>query len=127
MRRKESRGEGARASRRRFTKAVAAAVVAAAPIGASAQKSSAPKQEKKEQPKQEPKAPPNPPQQQQEQKPSPVAEAYAEVAKERFGKYLDEDEFKRVKRDIESYVRTSERLRSVKLENWDEPDFIFQA
>ena len=59
--------------------------------------------------------------------PSPVAEAYAEVGRLRFGEKLSADELARMKRDIESNVRTAERLRASKLKNADEPDFIFIA
>ena len=119
MKTKDARG--ARTSRRTFTKAVAAAIVAA-PVAAGAQTTTPA-------PKQEPKAPPNPQpaQQQQPAKPSPVAEAYAEVARARFGGQISDEDFKRVKRDLEGSVRNAERLASVKLNNWDEPDFIFNA
>ena len=118
MTRKDTRG--ARDSRRRFTKAVAAAIVAA-PVAAGAQTTTPA-------PRQEPKAPPNPqPAQQQPPKPSPVAEAYAEVARARFGGQLSDEDLKRVRRDLEGNVRNGERLASVKLNNWDEPDFTFNA
>ena len=119
MKSKNSQGTRARTSRRKFTKAVAAALVAA-PVAASAQTTPAPKQE--------PKAPPNPqPAQQTPAQPSPVAVAYAEVARARFGKQVSEDEFNRIRRDLEGNVRTGERLAAFKLQNWDEPDFIFNA
>ena len=119
MRRKEEPTAGARDSRRRFTKTLAAAALAA-PLAASAQTPTTPKQE--------PKAPPNPqPAQAQPTQPSPVAEAYSEVARARFGKQVSDEEFKRIKRDLEGNVRTADRLRAFKLENWDEPDFIFNA
>ena len=59
--------------------------------------------------------------------PSPLAEAYAEVARVRFGKHLEDSQWDRVKRDLEGNVRTAERLRSFKLQNSDEPDFVFAA
>lgn len=113
-----------RAARRRFTKrAVAAAVAAPAGLAAlaTAQTTSKPT---------EPAAPPNPqttptPAPQQQQPPSPVAAAYAEVARARFGQHLNEEEFERVRRELEDDVRMAERLRSVKLDNSDEPDFTF--
>ncbi len=58
-------------------------------------------------------------------KPSPVAEAYAEVARARFGKQVTPEEFAKIKSDIENSVRAAERLRAFKLQNADEPDFIF--
>ena len=110
-------------SRRRFTKTLAAAVVAGASVSAaSAQTPPASK---------EPKAPPNPQptpaQQQTPPKPSPVAVAYAEVARARFGEKLSADQFDSVKRDLEGNVRASDALRAYKLENSDEPDFVFGA
>ena len=109
-------------SRRRFTKTLAAAVVAGASArAASAQTPPAPKESK---------APPNPqptPAQQQPPKPSPVALAYAEVARVRFGEKLSAEQFEAVKRDLEGNVRAADALRAYKLENFDEPDFVFGA
>jgi len=114
---------GARESRRRFAKSVAAAIVAAPVAAARAQTPAAPR---------EPKAPPNPqpmptPRAQTPTPPSPVAKAYAEVARARFGSQVSDEEFQRIERDLEGNVRTAERLRASKLENWDEPDFVFEA
>lgn len=107
-------------SRRRFARGIAAALVVA-PLVASEHGGSAQTPATKE-----PKAPPNPqPTPPPAQKPSPVAEAYAEVARARFGSQITDEEFKRVKRDLEGNVRAAERLRAVKLQNSDEPDFIF--
>ena len=114
---------GARESRRRFAKSVAAAIVAAPVAAARAQTPARPS---------EPKAPPNPqptptPRAQTPTPPSPVAKAYAEVARARFGSQVSDEEFKRIERDLEGNVRTAERLRASRLENWDEPDFVFEA
>ncbi|HKG13292.1 MAG TPA: hypothetical protein VKB12_08130 [Pyrinomonadaceae bacterium] len=109
-------------SRRRFTKTLAAAFVAGAAASAVAQTPPAAK---------EPAAPPNPQptpaQQQPPPKPSPVAVAYAEVARARFGEKLSAEQFESVKRDLEGNVRASDALRAYKLENSDEPDFVFGA
>lgn len=121
-----------RKSRRRFTKTLAAALVAAPVAAASAVRAQTTPAAR------EPKAPPNPqttpppaaattPSQTPPPKPSPVAEAYAGVARALYGGQLNEEEFARVKRDLEGNVRTSERLRAFKLKNSDEPDFIFNA
>ncbi len=128
MKSKQTPASAEQKSRRRFTKTLAAALVAAPAVAASAQTSPAPR---------EPKAPPNPqttpppaatpPQQQTPPKPSPTAEAYAEVARARFGKHTSDEEFARVRRDLEGNVRASERLSAAKLQNSDEPDFIFGA
>jgi hypothetical protein len=111
-------------SRRRFTKTLAAAFVTGAAVSAAtAQTPPAAK---------EPTAPPNPqptptPQQQQPPKPSPVAVAYAEVARARFGERLSAEQFDAVKRDLEGNVRAADALRAYKLQNSDEPDFVFGA
>ncbi|HYO99485.1 MAG TPA: hypothetical protein VER76_04800 [Pyrinomonadaceae bacterium] len=111
----------ARTSRRQFAKTIAAAF-AAAPLVASTLSAQTPPATK-----QAP-APPNPqPTPAPQAAPSPVAEAYAEVARLRFGEKLGAEELARMKRDIEGNVRTAERLRAFKLKNADEPDFIFIA
>src|ERR1051325_10115712 len=91
-------------SRRRFTMSVAAAV-AVAPLVSLMAKAQTP----------------------QPQKPSPVAEAYAGVAHARFGEQVTPEQFELIKRDLEGNVRAADRLRSVKLQNGDEPDFTFSA
>lgn len=124
----KSAGDGQK-SRRRFTKRLAAALVAAPAVAASAASAQTTPAVR------EPKAPPNPQTTptpsattpQQPPRPSPVAEAYAEVARARFGKNLSDEEFARVRRDLEGNVRASERLAASKLNNSDEPDFIFGA
>jgi hypothetical protein len=109
-------------SRRRFTKTLAAAVVAGAAAQAVAQTPT---------PAPEAKAPPGPQptptRQQQPPKPSPVAAAYAEVARARFGERLSAEQFESVRRDLEGNVRAADALRAYKLQNSDEPDFVFGA
>ena len=108
-------------SRRRFTKTLAAAFVAGAAAGAVTAQTPPAATESK--------APPNPQPTpaQQPPKPSPVAVAYAEVARARFGEKLSAEQFESVKRDLEGNVRGSDALRAYKLENSDEPDFVFGA
>ncbi|HVF87306.1 MAG TPA: hypothetical protein VM866_06940 [Pyrinomonadaceae bacterium] len=113
-----------RTSRRRFAKTV----VAAAAVGVVL---SAPSSQTRAQttlaPKQSP-APPNPqPTPAATPTPSPLAEAYAEVARARFGGKVSPEEFSRIKSDIEGNLRTAERLAAFKLQNSDEPDFLFGA
>ena len=60
-------------------------------------------------------------------KASALVEAYAEVARARFGQQLTSEEMDRLKRELDGYARSSERLRAFKLKNSDEPDFIFRA
>ena len=109
-----SQGPG-RTSRRQFTKAVATTLAAA-----SLAQAQAPAKTK------EPAAPPastqpGPPAQES----SPVAAAYLEVARARFGDKLSPEQLEQMRKDLEGYVRNSERLRAVKLQNGDEPDFVF--
>ncbi|MBA2647472.1 MAG: hypothetical protein H0U81_11820 [Pyrinomonadaceae bacterium] len=114
-----------RTSRRCFAKAV----VAAAAVGVvSSASSSRTRAQTTPAPKQSP-APPNPqpPPASAPTKPSPLAEAYAEVARARFGGKVSPEEFSRIKSDIESNLRTAERLAAFKLRNADEPDFVFGA
>jgi cell division septation protein DedD len=125
MRKEKTESAPGRASRRRFTKTLAAAVIAA-PALTSTSSGQVPPAAK------EPKAPPNPQpasaaQAQAAPKPSPVAEAYAEVARARFGERLSPEQLEAVKRDLEGNVRAAERLRVFKLQNSDEPDFVFGA
>jgi hypothetical protein len=106
-------------SRRQFAKSVATTLVAA-PLAATLVKAQTPA-------KKEPTAPPNPQQTPAPQKPSPLAEAYAEVARVRFGEKWTPEQMEQVKKDLDGNVRTADRLRAVKLKNGDEPDFTFSA
>ena len=116
----------ARESRRRFAKTLAAACLAAPALAAAHAHAQTPPKAA------EPKAPPNPqptPAQQPQgpPKPSPLAEAYTEAARLRFGQHLSAEQLEAVKRDLEGNVRTADRLRAYKLKNADEPDFVFGA
>ena len=115
-------GAAARTSRRQFAQTIAAALVAA-PLISNTLSAQTPPVVTKQAP-----APPNPqPSPAPQTAPSPVADAYAEVARLRFGDKLTAEELARLKRDMEGNVRTAERLRAFKLANADEPDFIFIA
>ena len=121
-----ARGEGPRASRRRFAKTLAAACLAAPALAARAQ-TTRPTPATAE-PKAPPATQPTPAQQPQgPPRPSPLALAYAEVARLRFGERLSPEQLEAVKRDLEGNVRTADRLRAFKLRNSDEPDFAFEA
>ena len=128
MKKEKTGNADGRASRRRFTKTLAAAALAA-PAAALAARAQTPPATK------EPVAPPTPqptptPSPQQPQgppRPSPLAEAYSEVARLRFGEHVTPEQMQAVKRDLEGNVRTAERLRAFKLKNADEPDFAFEA
>jgi hypothetical protein len=105
-------------SRRDFAKSVATTLIAA-PLAVSIARGQTPTKPA------ETTAPPNP--QQTPPKPSPLAEAYTEVARVRFGDKLTPAQLEQVKKDLEGNVRAADRLRSVKLKNGDEPDFVFTA
>lgn len=108
-------------SRRQFAKSVAATLVAA-PLAAQMAQAQTPAKPK------EAIAPPQPqPSPAAPQKPSPLAEAYAEVARTRFNEKLTPEQLEQIKKDLDGNIRSSERLRAVKLKNGDEPDFIFSA
>ncbi len=115
----------AKQSRRRFTKILTAAVVAA-PLAAKVTEAQTRNPTTKE-----PTAPPNPQPSpspaQNTPKPSPLAEAYAEMARVRFGERLTPEEFARVRNDLATNLLIADRLRAVKLKNADEPDFVFFA
>ena len=61
------------------------------------------------------------------QPPSPIAEAYAEVARARFSQHVTPEQMLKIKEDLEGNVRAADRLRKLKLDNGDEPDFVFSA
>lgn len=78
-------------------------------------------------PAQAPTASPTPTPSPTPSQPSPLGEAYAEVARVRFGKHVEDSQWDRIKRDLEGNVRNADRLREAKLKNGDEPDFTFIA
>jgi hypothetical protein len=59
--------------------------------------------------------------------PSPAARALMDLARERYGKHLTPEQLDEVRKDIVSGIGMSERLRARKLNNSDEPDFVFRA
>lgn len=59
--------------------------------------------------------------------PSPVAQAVARAARERYGKFLTEEEQKSLDDRIASQERRSARLRSFKLANGEEPVTDFRT
>lgn len=59
--------------------------------------------------------------------PSRLAKAYEEVARVRFGKHVEDQQWERIGRDLEGNVRAADRFRESKLKNSDEPDFTFIA
>ena len=106
-------------SRRQFAKSVATTLVAA-PLAAQLLKAQTPT-------KKEALAPPTPQPSPAPQKPSPLAEAYAEVARVRFGEKLTPEQLEQIKKDLDGNVRSADRLRAVILKNGDEPDFTFSV
>jgi hypothetical protein len=59
--------------------------------------------------------------------PSSAARALTGVVRARYGTYITAIQLDEVQKDIESGLKTSQRLRALKLKNGDEPDFIFSA
>lgn len=55
------------------------------------------------------------------------ARELGEMAKRRYGEYLDDEQFQGLVEDINYGVRGADRMRKVVLTNADEPDFIFRA
>jgi hypothetical protein len=47
------------------------------------------------------------------------------LVKSQYGDRLNEAELEEVKKSVERIVETSEKLRNVKLGNWDEPFSVF--
>ncbi len=112
-----------RESRRNFAKTVATTLLAAPVVASFAQAQTPQPSPHAPEPRTPPSAQPSP----SPQKPSPVAEAYTEVARARFGDHLSAEELEKVKKDLEGNVRVADRLRAFKLQNGDEPDFVFSA
>ncbi len=48
------------------------------------------------------------------------------IIKERYGERLSDDELAEVKKGVEKIVEAAEKLREVRLENGDEPFFVFK-
>ena len=120
MKRKSDSHISPKTSRRQFAKSVATTLMAA-PLAASLVKGQTPTKPK------EATAPPNPQPGPTPQTPSPLVEAYTEVARVRFGEKLTPEQ---IRKDLNGYVGkdgTAERLRAIKLKNGDEPDFIFNV
>lgn len=55
------------------------------------------------------------------------ARQLGELARSRYGEYLDEKQLEGLVEDINWNVRGAESMRKVVLTNADEPDFIFRA
>ena len=53
-------------------------------------------------------------------------EKLLEVVTQRYSKYLDEEQLKKVEDKLKNVIETAEELRAVKLENWDEPFNVFK-
>ena len=59
------------------------------------------------------------------EKTSNEAEYLFNLVKSQYGDRLNEAELEEVKKSVERIVETSEKLREVKLGNWDEPFSVF--
>ncbi|HYM00995.1 MAG TPA: hypothetical protein VEZ90_18700, partial [Blastocatellia bacterium] len=58
---------------------------------------------------------------------SPEAEALGAVVRLRYGKELSEEQMGSVKASLNNRINASARLKEFKLENGDEPAFVFSA
>ena len=56
-----------------------------------------------------------------------AAGALMEIIRSRYGKFLSEDQLKRVRQKILGNLSIAESLRRIPLQNSDEPAFVFQA
>jgi hypothetical protein len=56
-----------------------------------------------------------------------ITKALGEIARIRYGKFLNADQLKKVQRSIGFGIRSGERLGKIKLKNSDEPAFLFWA
>jgi hypothetical protein len=109
-------------SRRQFAKTLAIGIATAAPLVTMAQTPTPmPPKESPAPPKPDTQLSPTTP------KPSSVVEAYTALAIARFGERFNEEQMKRLKQDIEGLSRRSDRLTAIKLQNGEEPDFVFAA
>ncbi len=61
------------------------------------------------------------------EKPPGVSEAWTELVRVRFGQHLTPDQLKEIKKSMEEKQRAAETMKKVKLQNGDEPAFIFFA
>jgi hypothetical protein len=102
---------GARPNRREFARTLAA--LAATPLVTGAGAGFAPAEEP---------AKPKPADPQAE-----VAKALGEIAKTRYGKFLNENQLKSVQRRIAGNVHIGKYMARFKLKNGDEPAFVFQV
>ncbi|HMF56272.1 MAG TPA: hypothetical protein VK619_07995 [Pyrinomonadaceae bacterium] len=120
---KKLSNDSLRKSRREFAKTMATTLLAA-PVVATLAQAQTPQPSPRAP---ETRTPPNPQPSPSPQTPSPTAEAYTQVARARFGEHLSAEELEQVKKDLEGNVRVADRLRTFKLQNGDEPDFVFSA
>ena len=121
MQRSKRPNKPEQSSRRQFALTIAATLVAA-PLASSLTRAQTPGPSTgMPQPSPSPTPSPTP------QPPSPIAEAYTEVARARFGELVTPEQMLKIKEDLEGNVRVADRLHKYKLENGDEPDFVFSA
>ncbi len=59
--------------------------------------------------------------------PSADARALADIVQRRYGEHLTPQQLDAVRADFDDTLKATKRLREVKLQNADEPDFTFKA
>jgi hypothetical protein len=89
-------------------------------LGFAAQQENAPTEQTEQKPESEA-APP------EEPEISEQARELGEMARRRYGEYLDEEQFEGLVEDMNRDVLGGQRMRKVVLTNADEPDFVFRA
>lgn len=57
---------------------------------------------------------------------SSESEHLLNIIKERYGERLSDEELAEVKKGVERIVEAAEKLREIRLENGDEPFFVFR-
>ena len=56
-----------------------------------------------------------------------AAAALMDIIRSRYGKFLSEDQLKRVRQKVLANLSVADRMRRVALQNADEPAFVFHA
>jgi len=63
----------------------------------------------------------------QQPNPVPPAQALTDIVRARYGRFLNEDQLKKLREQLETGIRIGELLHRSPTTNADEPDFIFSA
>ena len=72
-------------------------------------------------------SPPPAPAERGPEEPSSEAKRLGEIAKERYGQHLSEEQLRELVEDLDGGLKGAARLRQLGLSNADEPDIVFRA